>query len=79
MSLEEVSTSFRRKVNVNRENVGLYNSDKLKGAGIFSEDEAQNFFQQLISGVSYCHSMQVSHGDLNLANIMLDGSPARRL
>ena len=30
--------------------------DRIVKAGRFSEDEARFFFQQLISGVSYCHS-----------------------
>ncbi|CAI0422183.1 unnamed protein product [Linum tenue] len=33
--------------------------EKICNAGRFSEDEARFFFQQLISGVSYCHSMEV--------------------
>ncbi|KAM3254371.1 hypothetical protein ACQJBY_048090 [Aegilops geniculata] len=45
----------------------------------FGEDEARYFFQQLISGVGYCHSMEVCHRDLKLANTLLDGSPAPRL
>uniref|UniRef100_A0ACD6A657 Uncharacterized protein n=1 Tax=Avena sativa TaxID=4498 RepID=A0ACD6A657_AVESA len=45
----------------------------------FTEDEARYFFQQLISGVSDCHSMQVCHRDLKLENTLLDGSPAPRL
>ncbi|KAJ8770803.1 hypothetical protein K2173_021450 [Erythroxylum novogranatense] len=49
------------------------------GSGRFSEDEARFFFQQLISGVSYCHAMQVIHRDLKLENTLLDGSPAPRL
>lgn len=48
-------------------------------AGRFSEDEARFFFQQLISGVSYCHSMQICHRDLKLENTLLDGSTAPRL
>ncbi|CAE6075727.1 unnamed protein product [Arabidopsis arenosa] len=48
-------------------------------AGRFSEDEARFFFQQLISGVSYCHAMQICHRDLKLENTLLDGSPAPRL
>ncbi|RYQ81054.1 hypothetical protein Ahy_Scaffold1g107064 isoform E [Arachis hypogaea] len=48
-------------------------------AGRFSEDEARFFFQQLISGVSYCHSMQICHRDLKLENTLLDGNPAPRL
>ncbi|KAI3729628.1 hypothetical protein L6452_18289 [Arctium lappa] len=31
--------------------------DRISNASRFSEDEARFFFQQLISGVSYCHSM----------------------
>ncbi|XP_042974580.1 serine/threonine-protein kinase SRK2I-like isoform X1 [Carya illinoinensis] len=53
--------------------------DRIYSAGRFSEDEARFFFQQLISGVSYCHAMQVCHRDLTLENTLLDGSPAPRL
>ncbi|THU53883.1 hypothetical protein C4D60_Mb10t19080 [Musa balbisiana] len=41
--------------------------------------QARYFFQQLISGVSYCHYMQICHRDLKLENTLLDGSPAPRL
>ncbi|KAH9297706.1 hypothetical protein KI387_029388, partial [Taxus chinensis] len=53
--------------------------ERICTAGRFSEDEARFFFQQLISGVSYCHSKQVCHRDLKLENTLLDGSPAPRL
>ncbi|XP_049346236.1 serine/threonine-protein kinase SAPK10-like isoform X2 [Solanum verrucosum] len=53
--------------------------ERISNAGRFNEDEARFFFQQLISGVSYCHSMQVCHRDLKLENTLLDGSPAPRL
>ncbi|XP_038681787.1 serine/threonine-protein kinase SRK2A-like [Tripterygium wilfordii] len=53
--------------------VRIYNADR------FSEDEARYFFQQLISGVNYCHSMQIFHRDLKLENTLLDGGPAPRL
>ncbi|AQL05915.1 Serine/threonine-protein kinase SRK2C [Zea mays] len=53
--------------------------ERICSAGRFSEDEARFFFQQLISGVSYCHSMQVCHRDLKLENTLLDGSVAPRL
>ncbi|KAF4349076.1 hypothetical protein G4B88_029045 [Cannabis sativa] len=46
------------------------------GAGNFG---ARYFFQQLISGVNYCHSLQICHRDLKLENTLLDGSPAPRL
>ncbi|KHN23689.1 Serine/threonine-protein kinase SAPK10 [Glycine soja] len=53
--------------------------EKICNAGRFTEDEARFFFQQLISGVSYCHAMQVCHRDLKLENTLLDGSSAPRL
>ncbi|KAE9614326.1 hypothetical protein Lal_00016688 [Lupinus albus] len=53
--------------------------ERISAAGRFTEDEARFFFQQLISGVSYCHAMQVCHRDLKLENTLLDGSPAPRL
>ncbi|XP_060675252.1 serine/threonine-protein kinase SRK2I isoform X1 [Ziziphus jujuba] len=46
---------------------------------LFLFEQARFFFQQLISGVSYCHAMQVCHRDLKLENTLLDGSPAPRL
>ncbi|KAG9131371.1 hypothetical protein Leryth_026806 [Lithospermum erythrorhizon] len=49
---------------------------KICSTGRFSEDEARFFFQQLISGVSYCHSMEICHRDLKLENTLLDGSPS---
>ncbi|KAF7098853.1 hypothetical protein CFC21_100559 [Triticum aestivum] len=49
---------------------------RVRDAGRFSEDEARVLFRQLVSGVSYCHSMQVCHRDLKLENILLDGSCA---
>ncbi|XP_071906550.1 serine/threonine-protein kinase SRK2A-like isoform X3 [Coffea arabica] len=52
---------------------------KICSAGAFNEDEARFFFQQLISGVSYCHSMEICHRDLKLENTLLDGSPTPRL
>ncbi|CAN4106769.1 unnamed protein product [Withania somnifera] len=53
--------------------------ERICKAGRFSEDEARFFFQQLISGVSYCHSMQICHRDLKLENTLLDGSSTQRL
>ncbi|KAJ6942898.1 serine/threonine-protein kinase SAPK3-like [Populus alba x Populus x berolinensis] len=52
---------------------------RICSAGRFSEDETRFFFQQLISGVSYCHSMEICHRDLKLENTLLDGSPTPRL
>ncbi|KAK7252847.1 hypothetical protein RIF29_37087 [Crotalaria pallida] len=53
--------------------------ERISNAGRFTEDEARFFFQQLISGVSYCHAMQVCHRDLKLENTLLDGSSELRL
>ncbi|KAJ4747739.1 Serine/threonine-protein kinase [Rhynchospora pubera] len=53
--------------------------ERICDRGRFSEDEARYFFQQLISGVSYCHYLQICHRDLKLENVLLDGSPAPRL
>ncbi|KAK9713077.1 hypothetical protein RND81_06G001400 [Saponaria officinalis] len=53
--------------------------ERICTAGRFSEDEARYYFQQLISGVSYCHSMQICHRDLKLENTLLDSSPEPRL
>jgi len=53
--------------------------DRICDAGRFSEAEARFFFQQLISGVAYCHSKGVVHRDLKLENTLLDGSTAPRL
>ncbi|RWR80590.1 Protein kinase domain-containing protein [Cinnamomum micranthum f. kanehirae] len=52
---------------------------RICSAGRFSEDEARFFFQQLISGVSYCHSAEICHRDLKLENTLLDGSPTPQL
>ncbi|KAJ0085452.1 hypothetical protein Patl1_08562 [Pistacia atlantica] len=53
--------------------------ERICSAGRFGEDEARFFFQQLMSGVSYCHSMQICHRDLKLENTLLDGSTAPRV
>ncbi|XP_071701796.1 serine/threonine-protein kinase SAPK1-like isoform X2 [Rutidosis leptorrhynchoides] len=46
--------------------------ERICSAGKFSENE-------LISGVSYCHSMEICHRDLKLENTLLDGSTAPRV
>ncbi|XVF58324.1 hypothetical protein PTKIN_Ptkin07bG0057000 [Pterospermum kingtungense] len=40
--------------------------------GRLHEDEARNFFQQIISGVEYCHRHMVVHRDLKPENLLLD-------
>ncbi|KFM27066.1 Serine/threonine-protein kinase SRK2A [Auxenochlorella protothecoides] len=53
--------------------------ERIVAAGRFKEDEARYFFQQLISGVSWCHKWGVCHRDLKLENTLLDGRQAPRL
>ena len=36
------------------------------------EPEARRFFQQIISGVEYCHRHMVVHRDLKPENLLLD-------
>lgn len=52
---------------------------RICNTGRFRENEARFFFQQLISGVSYCHAMHICHRDLKLENTLLDGSTAPRV
>ncbi|KAL0339815.1 UNVERIFIED_CONTAM: SNF1-related protein kinase catalytic subunit alpha KIN11 [Sesamum radiatum] len=40
--------------------------------GKLHEDEARRFFQQIISGVEYCHQHLVVHRDLKPENLLLD-------
>uniref|UniRef100_A0A0D9XMJ9 non-specific serine/threonine protein kinase n=1 Tax=Leersia perrieri TaxID=77586 RepID=A0A0D9XMJ9_9ORYZ len=62
--------------NVQRE---IINHRSLRHPNIIRFNEARYFFQQLISGVSYCHSMEICHRDLKLENTLLDGSPTPRV
>ncbi|KAK7823355.1 serine/threonine-protein kinase sapk3 [Quercus suber] len=62
--------------NVQRE---IINHRSLRHPNIVRFKEARFFFQQLISGVSYCHAMEICHRDLKLENTLLDGSPTPRL
>uniref|UniRef100_A0A5B6ZB81 non-specific serine/threonine protein kinase n=1 Tax=Davidia involucrata TaxID=16924 RepID=A0A5B6ZB81_DAVIN len=45
--------------------------DYIVEKGRLQEDEARNFFQQIISGVEYCHRSMVVHRDLKPENLLL--------
>ncbi|KAI9620385.1 hypothetical protein KEM48_008172 [Puccinia striiformis f. sp. tritici PST-130] len=44
----------------------------LVSRGRLSEDEALNYFQQIIRGVDYCHRFNICHRDLKPENLLLD-------
>jgi len=46
--------------------------DYIVSHGKLSEDDARRFFQQIISGVEYCHNHMVVHRDLKPENLLID-------
>ncbi|KAJ4902396.1 SNF1-related protein kinase 1.3 [Raphanus sativus] len=46
--------------------------DYIVEKGKLHEDEARYLFQQIISGVEYCHQNKIAHRDLKPENILLD-------
>ncbi|XP_020108547.1 SNF1-related protein kinase catalytic subunit alpha KIN10-like isoform X2 [Ananas comosus] len=46
--------------------------DYIVEKGRLQEDEARRFFQQIISGVEYCHRNMIVHRDLKPENLLLD-------
>ncbi|CAJ1976027.1 unnamed protein product [Sphenostylis stenocarpa] len=48
--------------------------DKIAAKGRLKEEEARNYFQQLINAVDYCHSRGVYHRDLKPENLLLDSN-----
>ncbi|KAI8473376.1 MAG: kinase-like domain-containing protein [Monoraphidium minutum] len=53
--------------------------DHIVEKGRLPEDEARHFFQQIISGVEYCHRNMVVHRDLKPENLLLDSSMAVKI
>lgn len=48
--------------------------DLIVQRGKLDETDARRFFQQIISGVEYCHQHRVVHRDLKPENLLLDGN-----
>ena len=48
--------------------------DYIVSKGRLPADEARNFFQQIISGVEYCHFQNIVHRDLKPENLLLDSN-----
>jgi len=48
--------------------------EKIVSKGKLDEPTARRYFQQLLSGLWYCHQQGVAHRDLKPENILLDGS-----
>jgi len=46
--------------------------DRLVNLGRLGADEASQYFQQIISGVSYCHHFNIAHRDLKPENLLID-------
>lgn len=46
--------------------------DYLVAHGKMKEDPARKHFRQIVSAVSYCHSLKIIHRDLKAENILLD-------
>lgn len=46
--------------------------DKIADDGPLTEDEARSIFQQLLSGLDYCHKQGVYHRDLKVENLTIE-------
>lgn len=53
--------------------------DYIVEKGRLPESEARHFFQQIVSGVEYCHRHMVVHRDLKPENLLLDASTAVKI
>ena len=53
--------------------------DFIVSNGRLSEPRARSMFQQLVSGVEYCHQHMVVHRDLKPENLLLDGEQQLRI
>lgn len=52
----------------------LHNYIKRRPSRIVPESEARRIFGQILNAIEYCHSLEITHRDLKLENILLDNS-----
>jgi len=43
----------------------------IKQHGVLSEDEAREFFSQMVDALECCHQQKVLHGDIKLSNVLI--------
>ena len=52
----------------------LYNYVRSKPNRKLSEAEAIKIFRQILSGIEYCHKLNVTHRDVKMENVLIDDS-----
>ena len=53
--------------------------DRISSCGGVSEEQARVYFQQILSGIHYCHSHGVYHRDLKLENLLIASAAANQV
>lgn len=53
--------------------------DVVKEKRRLSEEEARDYFKQIISAIGYCHRERMIHRDLKLENILLVSKGSRKI
>jgi serine/threonine protein kinase len=53
--------------------------DKIKSSRKLDEATARRYFQNLITGVHYCHSQGIAHRDIKVENLLLDSNDVLKI